>query len=201
MTRTEPFSLFGKCREKAFTMTSIALLRGINVGGKKAVRMADLVALMHSLHAANVRSYLQSGNVVFDHDRAAPAELSRSMERAIKRKFGLDVSVIVRTAEEMQSIVSDNPLLQTQGIDAERLQVTFLKDIPQNPDVSYFEAVKDARELLRIHGKEIYLFCPDGYGRTKLSNQAFEKKLGATATTRNWKTVKVLGEMSKGSQS
>lgn len=182
-------------------MTLIALLRGINVGGRKAVRMADLVTLMHSLHAANVRSYLQSGNLVFDHDLAAPEEPSRRIERAIKRKLGLDVSVIIRTAEEMRSIVASNPLLKWPEIDVEKLHVTFLKDIPSVPDTSYFDKVKDRDEQVRIKGREVYLYCPNGYGRTKLTNLAIEKKLGTASTTRNWRTVKALAEMSKGSKS
>jgi uncharacterized protein (DUF1697 family) len=176
-------------------MTSIALLRGINVGGKKTVRMAELTSLLQSLHFTHVRSYLQSGNLVFDHDRAGPSALSRIIEQAISRKFGLDVMVIIRTAEELRSLISGNPLLDTPKIDKEKLHVTFLKDAPQKPDVSYFEAVKDAGELLRIKGKEVFLYCLNGYGRSKLSNQAFEKKLGATATTRNWKTVNALASL------
>jgi uncharacterized protein (DUF1697 family) len=178
-------------------MTSIALLRGINVGGKNTVRMAGLTALLQSLHFTNVRSYLQSGNIVLDHDRAGPHAVSRAIEQAINRKFHLDVTVIVRTAEELRSLVAGNPLLDTPKIDKEKLHVTFLKDAPQKPDLSYFEAVKDAQEQLRIKGKEVFLYCPNGYGRSKLSNQAFEKKLGVTATTRNWKTVNALAEMIK----
>jgi uncharacterized protein (DUF1697 family) len=178
-------------------MTSIALLRGINVGGKNTVRMAELVSLLQSLHFTNVRSYLQSGNFVFDYNRAGPSALSHAIEQAISMKFGLDVKVIVRTAEELRSLISGNPLLDTPKIDKEKLHVTFLMDAPQKSDISYFEAAKDPEEQLRIKGKEVFLYCPNGYGRTKLSNQAFEKKLGATATTRNWKTVNALAEMIK----
>jgi uncharacterized protein (DUF1697 family) len=178
-------------------MTSIALLRGINVGGKNTVRMAELVSLLQSLHFANVSSYLQSGNFVFDHNRAGPSALSDGIEQAISQKFGFDVKVIVRTAEELRSLILGNPLLGMPKIDKEKLHVTFLKEAPQKPDISYFEEVKDAEELLRIKGKEVFLYCPNGYGRSKLTNQAFEKKLSTVATTRNWKTVNALAEMVK----
>jgi uncharacterized protein (DUF1697 family) len=178
-------------------MTSIALLRGINVGGKNTVRMAGFTALLQSLHFTNVRSYLQSGNFIFDHGHASPSAISRLIEQAISRKFGMEVKVITRTAEELQTLISGNPLLDMPKIDKEKLHVTFLKDAPQKPDLSYFEAVKDAQEQLRIKGNEVFLYCPNGYGRSKLSNQAFEKKLGVTATTRNWKTVNALAEMIK----
>jgi uncharacterized protein (DUF1697 family) len=176
-------------------MTSIALLRGINVGGKNTVRMAELVSLLQSLHFANVRSYLQSGNFVFDHGRAGPSALSDGIEQAISQKFGFDVKVIVRTAEELRSLISGNPLLDMPEIDREKLHVTFLKDTPVKPDISYFEAIKEPKERLRIKGKEVFLYCPNGYGRSKLTNQAFEKKQGVAATTRNWKTVNALAEM------
>jgi uncharacterized protein (DUF1697 family) len=177
-------------------MTSIALLRGINVGGKTAVRIVDLTSLLQSLRFTNIRPYLQSGNFVFDHDRAGPSALSIAIEHAITRKFGLDVKVIIRTAEELRRLISGNPLLDTPKIDKQKLHVTFLKDAPQKPDISYFEAVKDPRELFRIKGKEVYLYCPNGYGRSKLSNQAFEKNLGTAATTRNWNTVNALIKLS-----
>jgi uncharacterized protein (DUF1697 family) len=176
-------------------MTSIALLRGINVGGKNTVKMADLASLLQSLNFTHVRPYLQSGNVVFEHGRAGPSALSRTIEQAISRKFRLDVKVIVRTAEELRRLISGNHLLDTPKIDKEKLHVTFLKDAPQKPDISYFETVKDAEEQLRIKGKEVFLYCPKGYSKSKLTNQAFEKKLGATATTRNWKTVNALAEL------
>lgn len=178
-------------------MTFIALLRGINVGGKNTVRMADLTSLLQSLHFTNIRSYLQSGNFIFDHDRAGPSAVSRAIEQAISRKFGLDVKVIVRSAEKLRSLISGNPLLNRPKIDEEKLHVTFLKDAPQKPDISYFVRVKDARELVYLKGREVFLYCPNGYGRSKLTNQAFEKKLGVTATTRNWNTACALAEMVK----
>jgi uncharacterized protein (DUF1697 family) len=175
----------------------ISLLQGINVGGQKRIRMADLVHLCMSLGFDNVRTYLQSGNVLFESPYGDPRRLSAMISENISAKFGFTVNVILRTSDELRRIILANPLTK-EGLDADKYHVTFLSDIPSEEFQGSRMKGKDGPDRYVIIGREIYLFCPNGYGRTKFSNTFFEKKLGVFATTRNWKTVNTLAEMAEG---
>jgi uncharacterized protein (DUF1697 family) len=174
----------------------IALIRGINVGGQKRVGMADLVQLCQSLGFTNVRTYLQSGNVLFGSPDGDPGRLSAMVGEKMSRELGFPVKVILRTSKEFRRIIASNPLAQ-EGREADKLHVTFLSDF--SPEVVRESMMKgnDGPDRYVIAGREVYLYCPDGYGRTKFSNTFFEKKLGVAATTRNWKTVNALAEMAE----
>ena len=176
-------------------MTCIALLRGINVVGHKIIKMAELAKLFESLKFRSVRTYVQSGNVIFETFSSNTATLSRAIETAIEKKFGFSVSVVLRTPDELKKIVSGNPFLKGRGVQTERLYVTLLKELPEKKVVSSLEMNQASNEKYVVKGREIYLYCPNGYGRTKLNNNIFEKKLNAVATTRNWKTTTTLLEL------
>ena len=176
-------------------MTFIALLRGINVVGHKIIKMAELAKLFESLKFRSVRTYVQSGNVIFETSASNSATLSRTIEMAIEKKFGFSVSVILRTPEELKKIVTGNPLLKDRGVQIERLYVTYLKELPEKKLVSSLEMNQASNEKYIVKAREIYLYCPNGYGRTKLNNNIFEKKLNVVATTRNWNTTTTLLEM------
>ena len=137
-----------------------------------------------AMGCSDVRTYVQSGNVVFATAPDTHGALTRKIEEGIRRDFGFSVVVILRTAKELQKIVKTNPFLSEEGIEPAKLHVTFLARPP-------------IKTTLRLIGREIYLYCPDGYGRTKLSTSAFEKRLSVGATTRNWRTTTVLGEMAR----
>jgi len=173
----------------------VAMLRGINVGAGKIVKMERLRALFEALGFGGVRTYVQSGNVIFESEQKSAAELSRKIEEKIQRDFGFTVPVLVKTSKEMAQIVSDNPLVKEKGIDHFKLHVTFLSDAPPKTAVKVLKPLATGRERVRILNREIYLYCPDGYGNIKLSNNAVEKKLSVVATTRNWRTVNTLLEM------
>ncbi len=175
--------------------TYIAMLRGINVGPGKIVKMERLRASFEALGFDGVKTYVQSGNVIFESEQKSPAGLSNKIEEKIQRDFGFTVPVLLKTSKEIDQIVSDNPLLKEKGIDHSKLHVTFLSDAPPKMAVKVLEPLATSRERFRILNREIYLYCPDGYGRTKLSNNAIEKKLSVVATTRNWRTVNTLLEM------
>lgn len=164
----------------------IALLRGINVGGHKKIRMADLRTCLTALDLQNVQTYLQSGNVVFDAGRND--DPASDIEQAIKNGFGFDVRVLLRTEEQLQFIFNNNPFAARTGVDPSKLFVTFLESpidtLPPLP-----EGIED--ECLSL-GTEIVGYCPNGFARTKLTNSYFEQKLKLAATTRNWKTVSAL---------
>ncbi len=179
--------------------TYIAMLRGINVGPGKIVKMERLRASFEALGFDGVKTYVQSGNVIFESEQKSPAGLSNKIEEKIQRDFGFTVPVLLKTSKEIDQIVSDNPLLKEKGIDHSKLHVTFLSDAPPKTAVKVLEALATDRERFCISNREIYLYCPDGYGNTKLSNNAIEKKLSVVATTRNWRTVNTLLEMCRSS--
>ncbi len=172
------------------------MLRGINVGGKKIVRMEKLRISFEALEFGRVRTYVQSGNVVFEAERASPDDLSKTIAEKISKDFGFPIPVVVRTSDEMGKIVGGNPFLNERGLDLSKLHVTFLTALPAKNAKERIDALNAGPDQFRIKGREIYLYCPDGYGRTRLSNNAIEKALSIGATTRNWKTVSTLARIS-----
>jgi uncharacterized protein (DUF1697 family) len=175
--------------------TYVAMHRGINVGSGKMVKMERLRASFEALGFGGVRTYVQSGNVIFESEQKSPAGLSKKSEEKIQRDFGFEVPVLVKTSKEIEQIVSDNLLVKEKGIDHSKLHVTFLSDASPKTAVKVLEPLASGRERFRILNREIYLYCHDGYGNTKLSNNAIEKKLSVVATTRNWRTVNTLLEI------
>jgi uncharacterized protein (DUF1697 family) len=173
------------------TSTYVALLRGINLGARNKVAMADLRALLAELGAADVATYLQSGNAVFK-SAGRRGELAAAVEQGLRRDLGVDVKVLLRTRKELESVVGANPFARR---DAKALHVTFLDGKPEATKVKRLDARRSEPDEFRVVGREVYLHCPNGYGRSKLSNAYFEKELGVAATTRNWKTVTALAEL------
>ena len=170
--------------------TYIALLRGINVSGHKKIKMPDLKAMFETLGFTNVRTYIQSGNVVFESNAAE--ELESKISTKIQEQFGFEVSVICRTAEEMEQVITRNPYAEMVGFEAEKLYVTFLQQTPSEEKLEALKAFTFEPEMYTVSGREIYVYCFNGYGNTKLNNTFFEKKLKVSATTRNWRTVNEL---------
>jgi uncharacterized protein (DUF1697 family) len=173
----------------------VTILRGINVSGHKKIRMADLSKLYESLDLTNVRTYIQSGNVVFESIQGKPDKLVRDIEHEIQKRYGFDVPVLVRTRAEIGTAIRANPFLKEAGIDASKLHLTFLERAPEKSAVRKFDPGSLGQDRYSIKDAYVYLYCPGGYGKTKLSNTFLEKKLGVRATTRNWKTVNVLNDL------
>jgi uncharacterized protein (DUF1697 family) len=173
--------------------TYVALLRGINLGSHNKVPMADLRALVDELGAEDVETYVQSGNVVFKSADGA-AKLTRAIEQRIQRDLGLSVTVIVLTRPQLTKVLGGNPFAESKT-QAAKLHVTFLAEKPARGKVGKLDPERGKPDEFRLVGQQIYLYCPNGYGRTKLTNAYFEKQLGVAATTRNWKTVTKLGEL------
>lgn len=176
--------------------TYVALLRGINLGARNKVAMADLRELVAELGGKDVATYVQSGNVVFKSPARGPAALSRALEERIDAELGLRVTVLVRTPAQLAKLVAGNPFA-TDRRDPITLHVTFLAETPKRAQVRELAARDFAPDELRVSGQAVYLHCPNGYGRSKLSNAYFEKQLGVAATTRNWKTVTKLAELAQ----
>lgn len=174
----------------------VAMLRGVNVGGQKILKMENLRASFETLGFQHVRSYVQSGNVVFEASKTSSNSLPKKIGEKILSEYGFSVALILRTSSEMNKIVSDNPFLKEKEIDRSRLHVTFLSEPPAKAALEKLDTLHGDSDEFRVRDREIYLYCPNGYGRTKLSNAVFEKLLSVKATTRNWKTVNTLGEIS-----
>jgi uncharacterized protein (DUF1697 family) len=173
----------------------ISLLRGINVSGQNKIRMEDLRRLHAELGLQKVQTYLQSGNVVFESDETAASNLAEQIESQITKKLGLTVPVLLRSAAEFGRILNTNPFLTGRQEDPWQLYVTFLRSLPDPAVAAGLQPPAGETDEFVIIGQEIFLFCPNGYGRTKLSNAWFERKLKQVATTRNWKTVNALYQM------
>lgn len=178
--------------------TFISMLRGINVSGQKKIKMEDLRALYESLAFTNVQSYVQSGNVVFDSNETNRAALTARIEAQIERSFGYAVSVFIRDGSDFQRIIDGNPFLARETTDLKRLYVTFLYRPVGEAALSALAVPAGSADQFAVADDAIYLYCPDGYGTSKLSNTFFERKLTVPATTRNWNTVNALVAMAAG---
>jgi uncharacterized protein (DUF1697 family) len=177
--------------------TFIAMLRGINVSGHKIIKMEPLRACFIAMDFSQVKTYVQSGNLVFEAPNELTVGLADKIKRKILHEFGFSVPVAVKTVAELRHIVQNNPFAKNPAIDTSKLHVTFLSAPPPKSALQELLPLAVDPEQIQIIEKEIYLYCPNGYGRTKLSNNAIEKKLAVEATTRNWNTVNTLLEMAQ----
>jgi uncharacterized protein (DUF1697 family) len=174
--------------------TYAALLRGINVGGNKRIRMADLRALVERLGHHSVKTHLQSGNVVFASPKRSDRVLAAAIETAISAELGMDVTVMVRRSDELAAAVKAGPYGKRTS-DHKRIHVAFLSEAPKSAAVKSFGIEEFTPDEMTVIGRDVHLLYPDGYGRTKLTNAVLEKRLGVRATTRNWRTVAALAEL------
>ncbi len=176
----------------------VSLLRGINVSGQKNVKMEDLRSLYESLGLKNVVTYVQSGNVMFESPNTKKTTLKEKIEKNIEARYHFYVPVEIRTDREVENILHNCPFGHID-IDKEgtTFLVTFLSSIPAAKLVLGIQSFLQPPEKLAVHGREVYLHCPNGYGKSKLTNNFLEQKLKVKATTRNWKTVSKLYELTK----
>lgn len=172
--------------------TYISMLRGINVSGQKKIRMAELKNMYEMLGFGNVQTYVQSGNVIFDSSQQEIVKIQKSIETQIEAAFGFSVPVLIRTTDDFKRIIESHPFKKEEAL---RVLVTFLYERPDKSKLEDLSQYEDKVDKFAIGEQEIFLFCPGGYGKTKLSNTFFERKLDVVATTRNWKSVNALYEM------
>ncbi len=171
----------------------IALLRGVNVGGHRKVPMADLRRVVAALPATDVRTYVQSGNVVFGSPRRREADVVAAVEGALAAEFGFPIDVIARSAADLAAVLTANPLLADDR-DPARLHVTFLPRPPKAGAVDPGLQRVGADEYVLV-GRDLYLYTPDGIGRSKLVTVLSDRRLGVAGTARNWRTVTTLAAM------
>ncbi|PAJ72744.1 hypothetical protein CJF42_19520 [Pseudoalteromonas sp. NBT06-2] len=174
----------------------ISILRGINVSGQKKIVMKELKSLYESLGFENVVTYIQSGNVIFDSVIENVENIQRTIADAIKTKYDFEVPVDVRTSNQFKQVLACLPFDEVNlEADGTKMLVTFLTQQPQNDAFDSLMEYVNEPEKLVLGDKCIYLHCPNGYGKTKLSNVFIEKKLNVLATTRNLKSVNKLCEL------
>jgi uncharacterized protein (DUF1697 family) len=180
---------------KKSTGTYVALLRGINVGGNKPLPMPALAALCEKAGCREVRTYIQSGNVVFEADEALAPSLAGLLQKAILKAHKIDVPVIVRSAAEMRRIAAKHPH-GAPGVEPKALHVGFLAQAPSPSQVAALDPQRSPQDVFSVKGAEIYIrFALEGVAKSKLTNQYLDAKLGTVSTLRNWNTVLKLLEL------
>jgi uncharacterized protein (DUF1697 family) len=171
----------------------IALIRGINVGGHKKLKMADVKVMCESLGLRDVRTHLQSGNVVFATKKSDRAKLTKELES----NLGVEAKILLRTADELEKVVAANPMPDAAQRGPSHYIVVFLS---ATPTAAAMQALRDAYsgpEKIELHGSELYIEYGADMGTSKLNNALIERKLGVSGTARNWNTVTRLLEMAK----
>src|SRR5688572_4572053 len=174
----------------------IALFRGINVGGRHILPMKELVAILEELGCRNVKTYIQSGNAVFESKVRSTAQLSKKISAEIKKRRGFEPHVLLLGLEEIEKAITNNPFPEAEK-DPKALHVGFLTSTPQKPDLKALERLRTNREQFHLIDDIFYLYAPEGIGRSKLAAST-EKLLGVPLTDRNWGTVRKIMEMAKG---
>jgi uncharacterized protein (DUF1697 family) len=173
----------------------IALLRGVNVGGKNALPMKELVAVLEDLGSRNVKTYIQSGNAVFESKEKDASRLSKKIKVEIKQRRGFEPHVLLLEVEDFEKVIKKNPFPEVKT-DPRALHAGFLASAPENPNLKTLESLKRDSERFHLIDKVFYLHAPEGVGRSKLAANA-EKLLGVPMTDRNWRTVCEIWEMAK----
>ena len=173
----------------------IAMLRGINVGGHHRIKMDRLRTSLEALGFEQVKTYIQSGNVVLKSATISPAALSRKIEKQIVSEFGFSVSVISRTTDEINKTIANNPLLNDSRINPEKLHVAFLSEAPAPLALKRLAELTLEPDQACCLGKEVYFYFPNGVSGSSLWKHPLDRVLSVEATTRNWKTVNTLHQM------
>ena len=175
----------------------VALLRGINVGGRNRLPMSDLITVFTEAGCTDVETYIASGNVVVSASDELYARIPIAISDAIGRRRGLSVSVVTRTGEAFANVVAENPWVGAGG-DIKEFHVAFLADSPSPESVARLRSDRSPPDEFVVRGRELFLRCPNGIGRSKLTNTHFDAALGTTCTIRNWRTVLKLHDLLRG---
>ncbi len=174
--------------------TYVALLRGINVGGKNRVPMRELEEVFVEAGCRDVRTYIQSGNVLFSVDPPLAQSISARLAAAIAERFGYEIPVLLRTGEQLRDVIRDNPFLEA-GAPENALHILFLAGLPEPDRVAALDPDRSRPDAFVVRGQEVYLWLPNGVARTRLTTDHFDSKLATTSTGRNWRTVVKLFEL------
>ena len=170
----------------------VSMLRGVNLGVHNRIKMDDLRALYESLKLENPRSYVQSGNVIFRTKEKNGPQLARKIQGAIQKKFGCCPEIILRTTEEMRKTIAANPFPERTKLAPAKVLVTFLAGKPPGEAAANLDKFKGLPEELHLNGRELYIYFPNGAGRSKLPWSSVDKLLKVTGTARNWNSVQAM---------
>ncbi|MBZ5618303.1 MAG: DUF1697 domain-containing protein [Acidobacteriia bacterium] len=177
--------------------TYVALLRGINVGGKNRLPMPDLAQMFVEAGCADVRTYIQSGNVIFKASEAHAGKLPVLIPRRISEDYGYKIPVVTRTAGQLQDTIQNNPFLKA-GTPEATLHVYFLASLPDPSSIAALDPDRSPPDRFCVRERDVYVQLPNGMARTKLTNAYFDSKLATISTARNWRTVLTLFELMQG---
>ena len=175
----------------------ISMLRGVNVGGHHKIKMDALRALYESLGLEDPRTYVQSGNIIFRTKEKSSAALAKKIQDAIERTFGFRPEVLLRTTEELRRAIAASPFATSRDLEPGKILVTFLAAVPGAEARATLLALKDYPEELHLKGRELYIYFPNGAGKSKLPWSSVEKLLKTTGTARNWNTVTKMLEIAE----
>ncbi len=179
----------------------ICFLRGVNITGHNKIRMADLTGMFKESGFNDAETYIQSGNVVFTVDGGiAGIELVPGIESAIRLKFGFEIAAMIRTPDEIRKIITVNPFLKETNFDPSKSAVIFLYEKPVKEQLEKVRSINYPPDKFEIIGKEIFIYCPNGFGRTKLYTNFFENKMKIAGTARNWNTINTILGMAERKQ-
>ena len=168
----------------------ISFLRGVNMTGHNSIKMTDLASLYINLGFRDAETYIQSGNVFFrETGEISVSALSVTIEQAILERFNYIIPVMIRTNQELSDLFFSNPFLGETNFDPSKMAVLFLHDKPSESQIQKVANIDYPPDKFRIIGREIFIYCPNGFGRTKLYTNFFEQKMGVVGTARNWKTI------------
>ena len=175
--------------------TVVALLRGINVGGRKKIKMADLRALLAALGMRRARTVLQSGNAVFDSDETDLAQLQKRLEAGICERFGFEAQAVLRAADDFKAVLARQPFCAAQLERGNHAMIVFLSAEPEPAALAALRAENPGREVIQAAGEELYIFYTDGVAGSKLDNKRIERALNLVGSARNWNTCQRLLNM------
>jgi uncharacterized protein (DUF1697 family) len=173
----------------------VALLRGINLGGHKKIKMDELRASLAAMGFDEVKTYIQSGNVVFKTAKISDRALSKKIEASILSNFGHSVSVMIRTAEEIKQVIANNPFLKQPDIDQTKLHVMFLAEPPAQSALKQLETLVLKPDQFRSLGKDLYFYLPNGVAESAVMKKPIDRVLAIPTTMRNWRTVNTVQQM------
>jgi uncharacterized protein (DUF1697 family) len=174
-----------------------SLLRGINVGGNKRIKMAELQAVYEALGLTRVRTLLQSGNVVFEAEQADADALGQRIEAAIMARFGFEARIVMRTPAQLAAVIAESPFSAEQRASPDKILVMFLLAAPEPERMAALTAGHSGPEQMTLKGRELFVFFAEGVGRSKLSGNGIEKALDTVGTMRNWNTIHKLHELAQ----
>lgn len=177
--------------------TCITMLRGVNMTGHNTIKMTRLADMFRQLGYTDAETYIQSGNIVFTCHNGDIDDVSSGIRKSVLSEFNLNIAVIIRTLDEMKKIISANPFMEEPDFDPSKMAVLFLEFRPSEEQILKVAGIDYPSDKFRINGSEIYIYCPDGFGKTKLYTNFFEAKMKVTGTARNWRTVNKLIDMAE----